>query len=307
MAKSSALDQIEAERQVPLQREEPYVLPVGGRPIRILQPLPLATRDWTEFAVVMGHQSGIPFSSGLARNLGLYCLSPGGVDFEPAADRGLAQLIVPQAEPVYDRVRSHSLRLPRNADELVRFRAAIGLSDLPVRVGPCWTGGGSIHESPWVYPPPHLVPALLDDWFAFMWSSRYPWSFRFAIGIPQFLRIHPFAAANGKTVRAFLIKHGQATGEIDPVALALALMLQGRRRDLHAMFDKLYLGRVHEYIEQASNLANWISAAYRAGKDDRRSCQISPGSDVPLVDGFLGRFFILSDETFFRSSRQCSR
>lgn len=305
MAESSALDPIEAERHVPLQREETYVLPVGGRPMRVFQPLPLAIRDWTEFADEMGHQSGIPFSSGLARNLGLYCLSPGGVDFDPAADRGLAQLIVPQAEPVYERVRSHSLRLPRNADELVRFRGAIGLSDLPVRIGPCWTGGGSIHESPWVYPPAHAVPALLDDWFAFMWSSRYPWSFRFALGIPQFLRIHPFPAANGKTIRAFLIKHGQATGEVDPVALALALMLQGRRRSLLSIVEALYRGAVGDYLRVVSPLSVWISNTYRQELEVRRDGLIPPGPHDRHGEEFLRRFTSFSDTFNFRGQYSC--
>lgn len=300
MAESSALDQIEAEGHIPLQQEEPYVLPIGGRPIRILQPLPLAIRDWSQLAVEMGHQSGIPFSSGLARNLALYCLSPGGAEFDPAADRGLAQLIVPHAEPVYERVRSNSLRLPRNADELVRFRTAIGLSDLPVRVGPCWTGGGGIHESHWVYPPAHLVPALLEDWFSLMWSSKYAWSFRFALGIPQFLRIHPFAAANGKTIRALLIKHGQATGEIEPVALALALMLQGRRRHLLSLFESLYRGAVGDYLRVVSSLSGWISSTYRQEHDDGRDGLVPPGTRDRQGEEFLKRFTSFSDEIHFR-------
>ena len=305
MAESSALDQIEAERHVPLQREEPYVLPVGGRPIRILRPLPLATRDWTEFAIEGGHQSGIPFSIGLARKLALYCLSPGGVEFDPAVDRGLAKLIVPHAEPAYERIRSNSLRLPRNADELVRFRTAIGLSDLPVRLGPCWTGGGDIHESPWVYPPAHLVPALLEDWFSFMWSSKYTWSFRLALGIPQFLRIHPFAAANGKTIRAFLIKHGQATGEMAPVALALALMLQGRRRNLLSLFEALYRGAVGDYLRVVSSLSAWISSAYRQEHDVWRDGFVPPGTHDRRSEEFLVRFTLFSDEIHFRGQNPC--
>lgn len=274
-------------------------------PIRFFLPAPLAARDWSCFEAEAQCRPGIPFSSGLARKLALYCLSPGGVEFDPAEDRGLAKLIVPHAEPVYERVRSNSLRLPRNADELVRLRIAIGLSDLPVRVGPCWTGGGGIHESPWVYPPAHLVPALLEDWFSFMWSSKYAWSFRLALGIPQFLRIHPFAAANGKTIRAFLIKHGQATGEIEPVALALAMMLQGRRRNLLSLFEALYRGAVGEYLRVVSSLSVWISSTYRQEHDVWRDDLIPPGTHDRRGEEFLKRFTSLSDEIHFRGQNSC--
>lgn len=287
----------------PLQQEHHYVLPVGGPPLRFFLPLPLSTRDWT---CVEGEAQrpgpGLPFSNRLARSLAHYCLSPGGVAFDPTDESGLAGLIDPHAGPVHERLRANALRLPRNTRELVRFRAAIGLSDLPLRGGPCWTGGGSIHESAWVYPPADFVPALMDDWFSFMWSSRHAWSFRFALGIPQFLRIHPFAAANGKTIRAFLIKQAQATGELDPVALALALMLQGRRGRVLALFERLYSCGASEYLEQVSHLAVWISDACRQEQGAGRSNQVPNDRHEPSADGFLGRFFAFSDELLFRSN-----
>jgi hypothetical protein len=288
-----------------LQQERYYVLPVGGPPIRYFQPALLADANWSRFSGDVPSLPGIPFSNPLARQLAHYCLSPGGIEFDPEDGHGLAELIHPLASSVYERVRSSALRLPRSSEELVRFRTAIGLSDLPVRIGPCWAGGGSIHDSPWVYPPADTVPGLMEDWFAFMWSSRHAWSLRFAIGIPQFLRIHPFAGANGKTVRAFLIKHGQTTGQMDPVALALALMIQGRRSSLLALRDDLYLGRIAEYVEQILRLAGWISDTCLKEQGAWSGGQITADLQNSHANSFLDRFFTFSDAIYSRGHEQC--
>ncbi len=281
----------------PLEQEHHYVLPMGGPPIRCLVPLPLATRDQGSLQRDLPSLPGIPRASWLARRLALYCLSPGGVEFNVDHGRGVGATHDPRTAAVHERLRSNALRLPRDAAELVRFRVAIGLSDLPVRVGPCWAGGGSIHDSPWVHPPAEQLPALLEDWFGFMWSTRHPWSLRFALGIPQFLRIHPFAAGNGKTLRASLLKHAQTSGEIDPVALALMLMLQGRRESLLALWNGYYRGQAGEYLRTVSLLAGWLSSTFRNEQSAWADVQ-SPGQVADQrVDELLTRFFAFADST----------
>lgn len=284
------------EWQSPLQEEHHYVLPVGGAPVRCFLPSSLVERDWLRYQGELASLAGLPRSSGLARGLALYCLSPGGVDFDARAGRGSNVAHVPIAEVVYSRLRASSLRLPKNREDLLGFRRRIGLSDLPVRVGPCWAGGGSIHESHWVHPPANLVPSLLDDWFSFMWSSRLSWSLRLAMGIPQFLRIHPFTAANGKTVRAFAIKHGQAVGQFDAVAVALILLLQGRRHQLLPLWNELYAGKVSEYLALLSQLAAWISEHHQSELEAGSTEASSDREDDVRFDQFLNRFFEFADK-----------
>jgi hypothetical protein len=140
-----------------------------------------------------------------------------------------------------------------------------------------------------------LLPPLLNDWFAFMWSPSHPFSLRLALGVPQFLRIHPFAAANGKTVRAYLLKHGQATGELDPVAAALALMLQGRREELLRLWSELYRGRVQDYLVAISCLSAWISRAHHQEQSESSGSQPRIGAADHAADELIARFFAFAD------------
>lgn len=279
-----------------MQEELHYVLPVGGAPVRCFLPSSLQARDWAPQQGELVPVNGIPRSSRFARRFALYALSPGGEAFDAVKGSCQDDVIAAYAQAVYSRVRAPSLRLPRTPGELVRFRVAIGLSDLPIRVSPCWAGGGPIHESHWVHPPANLLDSLLEDWFSFMWSSRLPWSLRLAIGIPQFLRIHPFTAANGKTVRAFAIKHGEAVGHLDAVAVALVLLLQGRRLQLLSVWNELYDGKVGEYLALLSQLAAWTSTHYHSDSDASSGSASSEAEDDARFDQFLIRFFEFADK-----------
>lgn len=140
---------------------------------------------------------------------------------------------------------------------------------------------------------------MLDDWFAFFWRSSHPWAVRLALGIPQFLRIHPFAGGNGLLARALIFKHAFETGELDPMGIAIALMLKGRREHLLNAWHALYSGRVGEYFEFLGVVAHWATLESTADPlPDARSAtnELPGGTD----EAFIQRLFLAVDQHFQR-------
>lgn len=235
-----------------------FSLPGSDRVLISHVPEKLATQDWTRLSEHSVWRERPLRSDADIKRLLVLCASPFPGITSAVTARSLLADQDPRAIEVVRRLSAQALRLPRSGDDLVRFRAAAGLSDAPLRIGPSWIGGDSIFDARWIFPPAHLVPELLDDWFTFMWTSRYPWPMRVAIGVPQFLRIHPFVGGNGKTIRAFLIKLGFAIGGADGLALAIMLLLQCRREDILSLWACAYGGSVGDYAEALNVLGDLL-------------------------------------------------
>ena len=91
-----------------------------------------------------------------------------------------------------------------------------------------WIGGSSYtpKNAPFVPPPPHRVPKLMEDLLAFSNQDDLPAVAQAAIAHAQFETIHPFADGNGRTGRALthlILRRRNLTPRVmAPVSLVLA-------------------------------------------------------------------------------------
>ncbi|CAN5394497.1 Fic family protein [soil metagenome] len=96
-----------------------------------------------------------------------------------------------------------------------------------------WIGGSdySPRDALYVPPPPELVPAYLDDLFAFANRQDLPPMAQAALAPAQFESIHPFIDGNGRIGRALLhaiLRHRRVTRHLT-IPLASALVVRRER------------------------------------------------------------------------------
>lgn len=106
-------------------------------------------------------------------------------------------------------------------------------------------GGSRFHEfgSPYVTTDPADIPAMLEDLSAFCNMLALPPVAQAAIAHVQFVGIHPFARANGKTARALIqlvLQHrGLINGIVAPLSLAFVIAPHDYRNGVISALEAL--------------------------------------------------------------------
>lgn len=121
------------------------------------------------------------------------------------------------------------------------------------------TGGGRYQsfDEPYRPPDPESIPRLLVDLALFCNKAVMPAIAQAALAHAQFLAIHPFERANGKTARALIqlvLQHRQLLDRrIPPFSLVLALSPHGYREGVIATMKNL-----HRETPDPDELNAWI-------------------------------------------------
>ncbi|MFJ3034444.1 Fic family protein [Curtobacterium pusillum] len=112
-----------------------------------------------------------------------------------------------------------------------------------------WIGGGvTPRHARHVPPPPELVPALMDDLFAFLHRDDPHPVAQAAIGHAQFESIHPFTDGNGRIGRALVgaVLRRRGLTRVLTVPIATALVAEQDRYFWH--LERYRVGRVDEWV-----------------------------------------------------------
>ncbi|WP_439694238.1 Fic family protein [Curtobacterium sp. SP.BCo] len=112
-----------------------------------------------------------------------------------------------------------------------------------------WIGGGPTPRlARHVPPPPELVPALMDDLFAFLHRDDLHPVAQAAIGHAQFESIHPFTDGNGRIGRALIgaVLRRRGLSRVVTVPVAPALVAERERYFWH--LERYRRGVVDEWV-----------------------------------------------------------
>lgn len=112
-----------------------------------------------------------------------------------------------------------------------------------------WIGGGvSPRDAVYVPPPPDLVPAMMDDLFAFLDRDDLDPVAQAAIAHAQFESVHPFTDGNGRVGRALVHAVLRRRGVTDTLAVPVAAALVADRDDYFGRLVRYRHGRVDDIV-----------------------------------------------------------
>jgi Fic family protein len=131
-----------------------------------------------------------------------------------------------------------SLRLIREIHDVL-LRKGRGSSKQPgeFRRTQNWIGGTRPGNALFVPPPPHELPACLDNFEEFLHDQKTPSLIRAALAHVQFESIHPFLDGNGRLGRLLITFMLCADGVLKEPMLYLSLYFKTRRRQYYDLLQ----------------------------------------------------------------------
>ncbi|WIB78618.1 Fic family protein [Curtobacterium sp. MCPF17_002] len=116
-----------------------------------------------------------------------------------------------------------------------------------------WIGGGCTPRlARYVPPPPELVPALMDDLFAFLHRDDLHPIAQAAIAHAQFESIHPFTDGNGRIGRALIAAVLRRRGLTRFVTVPIATALVAERDRYFWHLERFRDGRADEWVRDVA-------------------------------------------------------
>jgi hypothetical protein len=123
-----------------------------------------------------------------------------------------------------------------------------------------WIGGGATPRlARHVPPPPDLVPALMDDLFAFLHRDDLHPIAQAAIAHAQFESIHPFTDGNGRIGRALIAAVLRRRGLTRVVAVPIATVLVAERDRYFWHLERYRRGLVDEWVRDLAIAIGTVS------------------------------------------------